>query len=94
MAGSAFLLIPTEDAAVGQDWDQLDRATRLERLQSARADLGARIRARLGGSELKYLGGIGGWTVRTKAPTDRETLADQLEGLPVEVAPDDTFHTS
>jgi hypothetical protein len=94
VTGSAFLLIPTDDPAVSRDWDQLDRGARIQRLQSTRANLGAQIQARLAGVELEYLGGVGGWTVRTHAPTDRQALVDKLKGLPVEVAPDDTFYTS
>ena len=78
---------------MSQDWDQLDRGTRIQRLQDSRADLGVQIQARLAGLELEYLGGVGGWTVRTPAPTDRQVLANKLKGLPVEVAPDDTFYT-
>lgn len=92
MASSAFLLIPTDDPAAGEDWNKLDRKSRIERLQKVRADLGERIRARLGVLQLEYMGGVGSWTVRTQTPTDRQTLIDKLEGLPVEVAPDDRFH--
>jgi hypothetical protein len=94
VTGSAFLLIPTDDPALSQDWGQLDRATRIARLQRSHADLGARIQQRLAGLELEYLGGVGGWTVRTRTPTDRQALVEKLEGLPVEVAPNDKFFAS
>jgi hypothetical protein len=92
LAGTAFLLIPTDDPTVSTDWDQLDRAARMEHLRRSRAGLGAQIRARLGTLELEYMEGVGSWTVRTPAPTDRQTLIDKLKGLPVEVAPDDRFY--
>lgn len=92
MAGTAFLLIPTEDPTTSTDWDHLDRGARIEHLRRSRAGLDAQIRARLGGLELEYMDGVGGWTVRTDIPTDRQTLIDKLKGLPVEVAPDDRFY--
>ena len=94
MATSAFLLMPTDDPDYGQDWEQLDRGARLQRLQTSRAGLDAQIRDRLGGVELEYLGGVGGWTLRTDTPTDRQTLVEKLKGLPVEVAQDETFFTT
>jgi hypothetical protein len=94
MATSAFLLMPTEDPDYGRDWDTLDRGARLQRLRTSRAGLDARIRDRLGNLDLEYLGGVGGWTVRTETPTDRQTLVEKLKGLPVEVAQDEQFFTS
>lgn len=92
MVHSAFLVVPTGDPTNQEDWEQLDRDARMERLRSELAELGAQIRARLGGIELEYLEGAGAWTVRSAAPKTREELVEKLAGLPVEVAPDDRFY--
>ena len=92
MTHSAFLVVPTNDPTSHEDWAQLDRGARMERLQSQLAQLGAEIRARLHGLDLEYLEGAGIWTVRSRLPKKREELVEKLAGLPVEVATDDRFY--
>jgi hypothetical protein len=94
MTTSDFLLMPTDKPDFGGDWENLDRGARLQRLRNSRADLGTRIRNRLVDFELEYMGGVGGWTVRSETPTDRQTLVEKLKGLPVEVAQDETFYAT
>jgi hypothetical protein len=89
---SAFLIVPTDDPAGDANWEKLDRAGRMAFLARQLAELGALIRARLGGLELEYLEGAGAWTARSDVPREREELVEKLRGLPVEVATDDRFY--
>lgn len=75
-----------------EDWSALDRTSRIERLESRLAELGAQIGARLSGLDLEYMQGAGAWTVRSREPKERDELAERLAGLPVEVATDDRFY--
>jgi hypothetical protein len=89
---TSFIVVPTVDPTEHEDWDRLDRAARLERIQNELEGLGAQIRARLKGLELTFMEGAGAWTVRTPAPKTREELVKKLAGLPVDVATDDRFY--
>lgn len=92
MVHSAFLVVPTSDPTIDEDWSRLDRGGRLERLRRRLAELGAQIGARLPGCDLEYMEGTGAWTVRSPVPTERDELAGKLADLPVEVATDDRFY--
>ena len=91
MPESAFLLVPTDEPSQSADWSRLDRGARLQRVLHQRETLGALIRERLKDVEVEFLGGVGAWTVRTNGLTDRQSIVDKLQGLPVSVAPDDKF---
>lgn len=94
MVEHAFFIVPIHDLLVGERLEELDRAARLDRLNMRFADLGALIRARIPDLEMEFLEGLGGWTVRTNLPLDRSEITRKLDGLPVEVAPDERFYAA
>lgn len=71
-------------------WSALSRADRIARLRAQDADLDRRIRARLSGLSVEYLGGTRSWTVRGAAELVAR-IREKIMDLPVQIAPDVTF---
>ena len=91
MVDAAFLIVPLERIDTGDDWASLSRQARLDRRRDLVRFLTEAIREWLAGMDVDELAGVGGWTVRTRASESRKSIVEKLQGLPVEVAPNDRF---
>lgn len=92
LAESAYLILPSDAIADQVDWNGLDRGARMARLHDLLAPLGDDLVARLSGYSLEYMDGVGAWTARTSAPSDRQAVIAALDGLPVTVGDSARFY--
>ena len=92
MNRSAVLVLPKNPPQLGEEWSALSRSEKLSKLEAQDSDLDRALRDRMPRKAISHLVGVRAWSVEIDADDDIELIREALADLPVEVAPDTTFH--